>query len=227
MTDTPPPLTEPRPAPTVHVSEDDLEALLAGETITLSYGVPPEEGLDPIVVWEPDPFAPLDVAAVRALHGDGLPHRVRIADCDEPVIPNLRVGTDRAARDPERRGEIQVTLTEEGYRMLCGLVQTDRRLNREEVNGTAWAELRRTFPAAEYVRQPSGRIEVGGLAGPNALQAEIVARQMVVDSLQGQGDYDIVVLAAVLEADGRYSVTVVYHHPELSEHGTRRLHPAG
>jgi hypothetical protein len=224
MTDQQPPPDAPGPETTVHISEDDLEALLAGEPVTLPY--PGErESVPDTVVWEPDPFHPLDPAAVHALRGDGLNHRVREPDSDEPFIPLVRVGTDRALRDPDRPGEVQVTLTEEGYRMLCGIVQGDRRVDRDEIAGTAWAELRRTFPAAEYVRQPSGRIEVGGIASRNPEEAGSVARQMIVDTLPAGGDWDVVVLAAVRESDGRYSVNVVYHHPELSEHDTRRLTP--
>lgn len=224
MTDQTPTLAGPSPAPSVHVSEDDLEALLAGERVTLPY--PAEsEGEPDTVVWEPDPFHPLDTAAVHALRAEGLAHRVREPGSDEPFMPLIRIGTDRALRDPELPGDVQVTLTEEGYRMLCGLVQGNRRIDRDEVTGTAWTELRRTFPAAEYVRRPSSRLEVGGIASQNPEQAGSVARQMIVDTLPAGGDWDVVALAAVCESDGRYSVTVVYHHPELSEHGTRRLVP--
>jgi hypothetical protein len=225
MTNTSPPIAEPSPAPTVHASEDDLEALLAGETVELPYPGERESAPD-TVVWEPDPSHPLDPAAVLALRGDGLHHRVRDPYGDEPFIPLMRIGADRALRNPDRPGEVQVTLTEEGYRMLCGIVQGDRRVDRDEITGTAWPELRRAFPAAEYVRQPSGRIEVGGIASQNPEEAGSIARQMIVETLPPGGDWDVVVLAAVRESDGRYSVTVVYHHPELSEHGTRRLTPS-
>jgi len=224
MTDQAPLVAERCPPPTVHASEDDLEALLVGEPVTLPY--PGERDDEPgSVVWEPDPFHPLDPAAVHALRADGLNHRVREPGSDEPFMALMRIGTDRAHRDPERSGEVQVTLTEEGYRMLCGIVQSDRRIDRDEVTGTAWAELRRTFPAAEHPRQPSRGLEVGGIASQNPEQAASVAGQLILDTLPAGGDWDVVVLAAVRESDSRYSATVVYHHPELSEHGTRRLVP--
>lgn len=224
MTDHAPLLAGRCPPPTVHASEEDLEALLAGEPVTLPY--PAERDDEPdSVVWEPDPFRPLDPAAVRGLRADGLSHRVREPGSDEPFMALMRIGTDRARRDPERPGDVQVALTEEGYRMLCGVVQSDRRIDRDEVTGTAWAELRRTFPAAEYARQPSRRLEVGGIAAHNPEQAASVAQQVILDGLPAGEDWDAVVLAAVRESECRYSVTVVYHHPELSEHPTRRVTP--
>jgi hypothetical protein len=221
MTDQPHQPDRARPAPTVHASEDDLETLLAGNPVELAYPIATDDEPAGSVVWVPDLTHPLDLAAVLALRGDGLNHRVLAPGSDEPFIPQIQVGADTARRDPDRPGTVDVTLTEEGYRMLCGLVQSERRLSADDVNGTAWADLRRTFPAAQYVRQPASRAQIDGIAAPNPQEAASVARGMIADSLPSLEDRDIVVLAPVHAGDDRYSVTVVFHHPELSEHTAR------
>jgi hypothetical protein len=224
MTEQPDQPDRARPAPTVHASEDDLEALLAGNPVELAYPTETDETAA-TVVWAPDATNPLDLAAVLALRGDGLNHRVLAPGSDEPFIPQIQVGADTARRDPDRPGTVDVTLTEEGYRMLCGLVQSERRLSSDDVNGTAWADLRRIFPAAQYVRQPASRAQIDGIAAANPGEAASVARGMIADSLPSPEDRDIVVLTPVRVADDRYSVTVVFYHPELGEHAARPLTP--
>lgn len=228
MNDTSDPQPEPNRALTIYASEEDLEVVLDGESVKLPYPAAPGEQSTPAeVIFAPDPGKPIGRAGVEALRGEGLDYPIYAPECDEWFSPTVRIGTDRARRDPQidpgRAREVAVTLTEEAYRMLCGLVQSDTRVNRDEVTGTAWAELRRTFPAAEYVRSPSSRLEIGGIAAQNPRQAENVAREMIADSLAAFGDCDVIVLAPVRDEDDRFCVTVVFHHPELSEHGTRRL----
>jgi hypothetical protein len=212
----------------VDAGEDDLEVVLAGKPVELPYPVAHPSDRAPAgkpitVRWEPHPRAPLDVAAVRSLRGDGARQFLTAVEGGKRFTATVRIATGQARRDPEQPGSVQVTLSSEAYRMLCGVVQSECRTDRDDIHGHGWAELRRSFPAADYVREPSCRAEIRGIAAASTREAERVARETIADALRGHSDHDLVILAPVLEDAGRYSVTVVYHHPELSERGTRVL----
>lgn len=196
-----------RRTPTVYASEDDLERVLTGHAVELPYR---REGVS-TVIWSADPHQPLTVAAVEQLRDEGLSHRLRAPGCDEPFFGLVRVGASPHASTDS--GDVLVELSADAYRLLCGIVQSGDRIDRELLAGAGWEELRRSFPAAGYVREPLSTIRYGGIAATGSADALETARSMVAESVRGT-DHDLVCLVPVHEDAGRYSVTVLCHRPQ-------------
>ncbi len=84
------------------------------------------------------------------------------------------------------------------------------------LEGTAWEELRRCFPAASHPREPAETLRIDGIAAQSGTYATAIARTMIDGWLGGTRSHDAVFLTPVSAEDGRYSVTVICH-PGTSE----------
>jgi hypothetical protein len=214
MSDHPDPARRPPPSSrwlgeriTVHASEDDLAAFLTGATVTLPFITPGRS-----VHWCDQTGEGLALSEIEQLRDEGLDQWVA-----EPTSPDgRRVVTIRVGARQEHPGEaednaVSVSLSEDAYRMLCGLVQRDDVIDSQEVDGPAWSELRRTFPAAQFAPTGGRRIEVNMISAENTPAAATAARATLADWLEQHSEHDIVVLTPIRETDGRYSVTVIAH----------------
>jgi hypothetical protein len=186
----------------LNVSEDDLEDILAGKTVTIPHPGDPDG-----VLWAPDPHHPLTAHDVEQLRTVGLHHRVREPGADEPFMPLLRIGAPGWPRDEDG---VRVVLSHHAYRLLCGLVQGSSRIDLDQMTGEAWPELRRSFPATDYIPAPAGRVRYENIAASSPSNALAIARAMAAEMV----DVDFVCLAPVPESDGHYGVTVIYQEKE-------------
>jgi hypothetical protein len=189
----------------VHASEDDLVAFLAGATVRLPFQAPGQT-----VCWRDEAAEGLALSEIEQLRTDGLDQWVKDRSSDE----GRRVVTIKVGAAQERPGVAEsrarrLTVSEEAYRMLCGLVQRQEVLDPGRVDGSAWGELRRTFPAAQFVRAPSERVELNMIRAGGPTAAVWAARGVIADVLAANPEH--VVLAPIREADGRYSVTMIVH----------------
>jgi hypothetical protein len=193
-----------RPARIVYVSEDDLARVLDGETIELHYG---KESVD-TVTWAKDPARPLTPAIVDELRGSGANCRLFVPGCDKPFMALVQIG---APPNPREGDNVHLRLSVEAYRVLCGLLHMPSCTDSVRGEGVAWRELRRQFPVADYVREPSNALRIDGIVAESPPQATQIAKTMIDGWLTKHGQHDVVYLAAVADQEGRYSVTALYH----------------
>jgi hypothetical protein len=192
----------------VHACEDDLAAFLSGADVTLAFIQPGRT-----VRWQDQTGEGLALSEIEQLRGDGLDQWVLDPTCSPSGrrVVTLKIGSRQELPGSAESDERRVSMSAEAYRMLCGLVQRDDTIDAQEVDGPAWTELRRTFPAAQFARTPQRRVEVNMIAAESPTAAASTARATIADWLEQHPDHDIVVLTPIRETDGRYSATVIVH----------------
>lgn len=188
----------------VHASEDDLAAFLRGEVVRLPNLQPGRT-----VQWHDETGEGLALSEIEELRDEGLDQWVaEPTSRDGRSVVTIRVGAPQEHPGQAESDAITVSLSGEAYRTLCGLVQRREVLDPRRVHGSAWGELRRTFPAAGFVSDPSERIEVTVVA-PSAKAAAKSACGAIAEYLAAHPQY--VVLTPIRGSDGRYSVTIIVH----------------